>query len=722
MKRKFIRLALLISGPNQPGNDIDVYLAPLIDDLKTLWEVGVEAYDAYKQKKFTLRALLLWTINDYPAYGNLSGCVVKGKYACPICGERTYNCRLKHEAIEFCIEYYCDMSAIGNPIEKDNVQVGNPLPSGRAVVVEIQELQQAHHYVLQNTIKVQSYIELAHGPRHLVIKGSGYDINNYRYHIYDRDNALVSQNSKVTIVATAMQIASAKDKNSVFGEMSFYGVIKEIWELDYHMFKIPVFKCDWVESNGGIKVDDLGYTLVDLNRVVMEPIDTPTSPKKARGMARLVINRANENKIVVPFDECGVPAGEEGQKLSTAIGILARTTIPLTYTDWRKVSDHVKEIMWECIIAIFEVDLRAKKKIIFSIGEKFQTFRNTLTTKYIIPFMNRPEALENPPLVYNFIQKSDWDSFVAIRRSEQFRVLHILTQAFGSKEHTGRVRGVGKFVTPTSYFHTPNLRADWVRDKKEWEKQKMGYDRRLADLEAKLLGRANDQQSPAAHFESHSSNFTPTMFSEGQMKGSHTITTKIKVEHTLCKSARDTIDNIVANGTILEHNVAEVLVSIDVILNEDALLPIPSEDYELFYVKDALGHHINWPSELVVEDSVIAVRKKVDETEKVKRPSKFSLGIENFVKKAWRVIAPGDVIRVNFDEGIFSLEYYCFFGMEEVTTMINMKELQQTSICLYMRHLYNNKIKGRSMVDTFGFFNPTEVFLAGGFNDTRRES
>ncbi|KAK1577338.1 hypothetical protein Q3G72_020798 [Acer saccharum] len=274
----------------------------------------------------------------------------------------------------------------------------------------------------------------------------------------------------------------------------------------------------------------------------------------------------------------------------------------------------------------------------------------------------------------------------------------ILTQALDSKEHNGRVRGVGKFITPTSYFHTPNLRADWERDKKvwekekkEWEKQKMDYDRRLVDLEAKLLGRVNDQQSPAARFESHSSNFTPTMFFEGQMKGSHSITTKNKVEHTLCKLAVDSIDNIVANGTILEHNVAEVLVSIDVVLNEDALLPIPSEDYELFCVKDALGHHINWPKELVVEDSVIAickflieVRKKVEETEKVKRP-KFSLGIENFAKKAWRVIVPGDVVRVNFDEGIFSLEHYCFFGMEEVTTMINMKELQQTNICLYMR-------------------------------------
>ena len=34
MKRKFMMLSMLISGPRQPGNDIDVYLAPLIDDLK----------------------------------------------------------------------------------------------------------------------------------------------------------------------------------------------------------------------------------------------------------------------------------------------------------------------------------------------------------------------------------------------------------------------------------------------------------------------------------------------------------------------------------------------------------------------------------------------------------------------------------------------------------------------------------------------------------------
>ncbi|RVW62174.1 hypothetical protein CK203_062575 [Vitis vinifera] len=92
-----LRLALSTDGPRQPGKNIDVYLSPLVDDLKTLWEKGVETYDAHLREVFTLKAILLWTINDFPAYGNLAGCTVKGYYACPICGEGTYSKRLKHE-------------------------------------------------------------------------------------------------------------------------------------------------------------------------------------------------------------------------------------------------------------------------------------------------------------------------------------------------------------------------------------------------------------------------------------------------------------------------------------------------------------------------------------------------------------------------------------------------------------------------------------------------
>ncbi|XP_010424574.1 PREDICTED: uncharacterized protein LOC104709702 [Camelina sativa] len=77
MKKENIMLTLLIPGPQQPGNSTDIYLEPLIDDMCHLWNKGELAYDAYSKTNFTLKAMLLWTISDFPTYGNLIGCKVK---------------------------------------------------------------------------------------------------------------------------------------------------------------------------------------------------------------------------------------------------------------------------------------------------------------------------------------------------------------------------------------------------------------------------------------------------------------------------------------------------------------------------------------------------------------------------------------------------------------------------------------------------------------------
>jgi len=49
-------LSLIIPGPKAPSNDIDVFLQPLIDELKVLWEVGVSTYDAHS-KEFLICSL-----------------------------------------------------------------------------------------------------------------------------------------------------------------------------------------------------------------------------------------------------------------------------------------------------------------------------------------------------------------------------------------------------------------------------------------------------------------------------------------------------------------------------------------------------------------------------------------------------------------------------------------------------------------------------------------
>lgn len=56
MKNPFFIMSLLIPGPKSPRNDIDV---------------------------------VVWTINDFPTYGNLSGWSIKGFLACPTCNKET---------------------------------------------------------------------------------------------------------------------------------------------------------------------------------------------------------------------------------------------------------------------------------------------------------------------------------------------------------------------------------------------------------------------------------------------------------------------------------------------------------------------------------------------------------------------------------------------------------------------------------------------------------
>lgn len=96
MKAEYSILSLLIPGPQSPGKNIDVFLQPLIEELKILWDSGVETYDSSLNQTFQMRAALLWTINDFPAYAMLSGWSTKGKLACPCCHYNTNSTYLRY--------------------------------------------------------------------------------------------------------------------------------------------------------------------------------------------------------------------------------------------------------------------------------------------------------------------------------------------------------------------------------------------------------------------------------------------------------------------------------------------------------------------------------------------------------------------------------------------------------------------------------------------------
>jgi hypothetical protein len=86
---------VIIPGIKNPKNKVDVYLQPLIDELNKLWSEGVLTYDIFMKQNFQLRATLLWTINDFPTYGMLSGWSTAGRLACPYCMEHIKSFQLQ---------------------------------------------------------------------------------------------------------------------------------------------------------------------------------------------------------------------------------------------------------------------------------------------------------------------------------------------------------------------------------------------------------------------------------------------------------------------------------------------------------------------------------------------------------------------------------------------------------------------------------------------------
>ena len=62
MKKAYFMLSLLIPGLTSLENDIDVYLQPLVQELKELLDVGMDTFDMSSNSSFQMHAALLWTI------------------------------------------------------------------------------------------------------------------------------------------------------------------------------------------------------------------------------------------------------------------------------------------------------------------------------------------------------------------------------------------------------------------------------------------------------------------------------------------------------------------------------------------------------------------------------------------------------------------------------------------------------------------------------------
>ena len=64
-------------------------MEPLVNELKLTWDEVARTYESHPRSFFNMKAILMWVIHEFPAYGNMDGCTTKGYNACRICGKNT---------------------------------------------------------------------------------------------------------------------------------------------------------------------------------------------------------------------------------------------------------------------------------------------------------------------------------------------------------------------------------------------------------------------------------------------------------------------------------------------------------------------------------------------------------------------------------------------------------------------------------------------------------
>lgn len=162
----------------------------------------------------------------------------------------------------------------------------------------------------------------------------------------------------------------------------------------------------------------------------------------------------------------------------------------------------------------------------------------------------------------------------------------VLTQALGTEEHRGAVRGMGKYVSPHQYFYLPKtVKYCMDNEEKKWNRR---FEKLESDVETLKRDCVSNVSEGASCHMSNNQDFENDPVDD--------------LLDNSCYLAVDIASNIVGKGVITKYNISgenhEVLM--ETCLNGEALLPIPIEEEFTVKVKDAVGHILSWPKYLVI--------------------------------------------------------------------------------------------------------------------------
>ncbi|ONH94771.1 hypothetical protein PRUPE_7G029100 [Prunus persica] len=435
--------------------------------------------------------------------------------------------------------------------------------------------------------------------------------------------------------------------------------------------------------------------------------------KTGRGMStmpRVVKRKLQKLRPIVEYNKRGKGVGQAHIEMQSYIGVLARSRIPLVDKKWSQIPKDIKEQIWEAVDMAFVVGQGGKTSVLASASKKWKDFKSTLTRHYILPYTNDREKLSQPPETYKFIEKAQWDAFVASRLSKDFESDElqkqvsegkvrvdgsndVLTMALGP-EHPGRLRGVGAGVSPRQYFNLP-------------KPQRVSFDDRLKDslrvllqeetkkMEAKareeaLRMEARTKQLVEAereHFLSQLSQLIPN-FDPSMLKPRISQSPKNPMSDKASCSGGD------VRSLHLEDDTAK--------MGKHQ----PDEEKEEEKRDEEKEEEKEKEDEEKHDDKVI----EVGAYSKMEAPS----SLKTLCRFVETTLLPEDkTVQFTIDKEVFGGERDTFLLPEDITQFAGMEEIGATVLAVYMRYLHD-VLKKANMCSMVGFIDPATVSANSG--------
>ncbi|BBG93166.1 hypothetical protein Prudu_001095 [Prunus dulcis] len=376
----------------------------------------------------------------------------------------------------------------------------------------------------------------------------------------------------------------------------------------------------------------------------------------------------------------------------------------------------VKEQIWEAVDMAFVVGQGGKKSVLASAAKKWKDFKSTLTRHYILPYTNDKEKLSHPPETYKFIEKAQWDAFVASRLSQDFESVHsqhaqirekleynhrlsrkgyagledeleetmlglgrqssrwqqrCADHGFGP-EHPGRLRGVGAGISPRQYFNLP-------------KPQRVSFDDRLKESLRVLLQEETKKMEAKAREEALRMEARKKI---GLLKQRISQSPKNPMSDKASCSGGEVKslhyeDDKAKNG---EHQQEE----------EKEEEKRDEEKEEEKEKKDEEKH----------DDKV----NEVGDYSNMEAPS----SLKSLCRYVETTLLPEDkILEFTIDKEVFGGDRETFLLPEDITQFAGMEEIGATVVAVYMRHLHD-VLKQANMCSMVGFIDPATVSANSG--------